>query len=594
MIKLEDLPTDVFVGTKLSVSGRKIQCDELRTEARITDPVTGEEKNELMEIPVQDTYCTIADDTVLVREIAGTWSDGAPSAGTSLTINASNCEVTGTPAPGSKVALLETDGTLHAFQAGQGTNSSTLVVGERIPAADCISYANLQTRRAIPLPFPEIPLPSSSGILKLSGGQIIFNLELEFRQTGHASFYLRVRDFSFELNLPKVYSLIYNPIGMISTEVPLGKFEIPITYGLGLDFTPTFSLEGEGWGPCEFSLNQKGGMVLEMELDFPKKFRISRCGYYRSLPSSKMLDTELNGELYYGFSWGPMLSCLEGLISVGPTVKAGMTARSRRSPTDTQFEPDWKTRNVYHACAPGKCYEGEFCISEGPIAVSVTILYHSITILKITKKKDYPPHGYFFHSLTYGDRSPNEHCWHRAYKLRVYADTKDKEHSPPQKAHITYSVIPDGRYEWVASDDTKEFQPAVIYVPAGRHTITGTIVSPADPSIKQTVTMDIDMPRNTAGTETRTLLFDIPTYEIKFDSNIGEPVQYMPPAIRIQPFYTPKAYITSYAPEVISGRVAFIGWNTEPDGSGTMYAPGSTVTVEKDMTLYAQWSFAQD
>ena len=34
----------------------------------------------------------------------------------------------------------------------------------------------------------------------------------------------------------------------------------------------------------------------------------------------------------------------------------------------------------------------------------------------------------------------------------------------------------------------------------------------------------------------------------------------------------------------------FIGWNTEPDGSGTAYAPDETIVLtELVTTLYAQW-----
>ncbi len=33
----------------------------------------------------------------------------------------------------------------------------------------------------------------------------------------------------------------------------------------------------------------------------------------------------------------------------------------------------------------------------------------------------------------------------------------------------------------------------------------------------------------------------------------------------------------------------FLCWNTEPDGSGTEYVPGQTITVTEDLTLYAEW-----
>ena len=33
----------------------------------------------------------------------------------------------------------------------------------------------------------------------------------------------------------------------------------------------------------------------------------------------------------------------------------------------------------------------------------------------------------------------------------------------------------------------------------------------------------------------------------------------------------------------------FVSWNTAPDGSGTEYAPGETITITEDITLYAGW-----
>lgn len=37
----------------------------------------------------------------------------------------------------------------------------------------------------------------------------------------------------------------------------------------------------------------------------------------------------------------------------------------------------------------------------------------------------------------------------------------------------------------------------------------------------------------------------------------------------------------------------FLGWNTSPDGSGTSYAAGGSITVSDDITLYAQWKDKQ-
>ena len=35
---------------------------------------------------------------------------------------------------------------------------------------------------------------------------------------------------------------------------------------------------------------------------------------------------------------------------------------------------------------------------------------------------------------------------------------------------------------------------------------------------------------------------------------------------------------------------SFIGWNSDPDGGGSTWAVGATLTVDQDLTLYAQWT----
>ena len=45
----------------------------------------------------------------------------------------------------------------------------------------------------------------------------------------------------------------------------------------------------------------------------------------------------------------------------------------------------------------------------------------------------------------------------------------------------------------------------------------------------------------------------------------------------------------TFAPAVLRDGYAFAGWNTAPDGSGTSYEAGATVTLEQDTQLYAVW-----
>ena len=45
-----------------------------------------------------------------------------------------------------------------------------------------------------------------------------------------------------------------------------------------------------------------------------------------------------------------------------------------------------------------------------------------------------------------------------------------------------------------------------------------------------------------------------------------------------------------YVNEDGQGTIEFLGWNTQPDGSGTAYRPEDTFTISEDVMLYAQWS----
>ena|GEM_PF-1621011 len=76
-----------------------------------------------------------------------------------------------------------------------------------------------------------------------------------------------------------------------------------------------------------------------------------------------------------------------------------------------------------------------------------------------------------------------------------------------------------------------------------------------------------------------------PTYAVDYDANGGSGSH-------------ADTGLTSGSDYVILGQPAtgitrdgytFKGWNTKADGSGTSYAPGDTITITEDLTLYAQW-----
>ena len=68
-----------------------------------------------------------------------------------------------------------------------------------------------------------------------------------------------------------------------------------------------------------------------------------------------------------------------------------------------------------------------------------------------------------------------------------------------------------------------------------------------------------------------------------------------PPADVSEYYFYNKAYTILDVPGAWShpNGATFLGWNTDPDGSGTDYAVSSTSAFTEDITLYAQWSLVR-
>ena len=80
------------------------------------------------------------------------------------------------------------------------------------------------------------------------------------------------------------------------------------------------------------------------------------------------------------------------------------------------------------------------------------------------------------------------------------------------------------------------------------------------------------------------------TVTLTFRDSLPGDASGIPDPISIVPSMSRNVRIPDTIPQK-SGRV-FTGWNTEKDGKGTYYAPGSVITLQGDMTLWAQWDIA--
>ena len=74
------------------------------------------------------------------------------------------------------------------------------------------------------------------------------------------------------------------------------------------------------------------------------------------------------------------------------------------------------------------------------------------------------------------------------------------------------------------------------------------------------------------------------TFDVSYDANGGTGTL---PAASI--VVSGSAVTVASGDGLTNNDSPFSGWNTEPDGSGTPYQPGDIITVEGDITLYAQW-----
>ena len=73
---------------------------------------------------------------------------------------------------------------------------------------------------------------------------------------------------------------------------------------------------------------------------------------------------------------------------------------------------------------------------------------------------------------------------------------------------------------------------------------------------------------------------------VSFDANGGTGTMDSQPFIKGFP---QSLHACTFTPPAPTNEMFFNGWNTEADGSGTAYAAGQSITLNENVTLYAQW-----
>lgn len=77
------------------------------------------------------------------------------------------------------------------------------------------------------------------------------------------------------------------------------------------------------------------------------------------------------------------------------------------------------------------------------------------------------------------------------------------------------------------------------------------------------------------------------SYIVTYHRNINPSASYQAPPVIIGSPHTILSYSATGLPYPSVG--VFLGWNTQPDGSGAFYSPGESIAFNADTDLYAQW-----
>ena len=581
---------DLALGPDYTLDGRKIRLS--RIPLQISSP--GGNNSQTVYVQLENTYYEIADDVILVHDAEGSRFNGRPTAGTKIGLG-SGLRVdpgSSTLAEGSKVLLLEKDGSLHAFYAGAGTDSSTLVARKNLYIMRCFNDMQFHTPNGgvdIPISFAGISFLDGSGYIQAGeDGALNTNIDVDsewdviwFGPIPIPVCYIYLRDCSLGITLPNLTIHMERYAGWFSVEVPLVEIVEPLAYGFAIDMSPTLSLEGTGEGDTILSVSAREGFNLTIT----DCAVVSGIGWNHTDPTFDLVDTDMEGDIYYGFSWGPALTWAE-VAGFGGFYKVGVVLDAAKSNND--FNPDDKEDLDWHVCGKDNCLEGSAFTRLGPFSANIVLINGmvSIPIISVTEPSDGDTFAEYYISKTFGDKSMSSLCPHKAWRLDVQVVDQAGDSVP--NVSVFYKDVPE-HYEAYSSATTDGNGHAALCTATGKIVVTAELANPDDPSHPFTVSQSIE---KKAAAESVILQLELSTKHVYFkNAASGEPTVW-PNDMSFIPMASKEVTLPDTVPE-LSGR-QFVSWNTAQDGSGDSYAPGVKLTLSENLTLWAQWQIAGD
>ena len=557
------------------------------------------------DLPLTESYISIMDDVVLIKADNNNWFSETStqlSLGSGCTVYPGN----NTLGENSRVLILGMDKKLYGYYAASGTAGNNLELGERMNVYRGLQSARIKANENEPNTHADIPwtiipvfdswvVHDSEGRLHKNSistgeGDMTLHIDAEFDMKWYIYPRLTINDFSLEVRLPNIETDIDNPYD-VGHETKLLDVSIDWECLIGVTQGLYFNSSGEGKGKTQFSGSAREGFYAKIYYDYTT-IVVESAGWKHTDPTFTLVESNLDGECYFGIEWSETLGVLAGVVEIGPAYKNGMVVSGEKS--EYHEYPGDPDKNIYwHECEDDECVNGSCFLRTGPFSIEMTLIhYWTHDLLPIWGPKDGEPFVYYFDTKTFGDKGLT-YCPHVGYRLNVTAQNQDGE--PLKGVNVSYKPVPEHYVdvktgETAASGKTNAAGKTVLYAKAGKdYYATASITSSVDPSI--TVTEERFF-RKSADVQDMNLTLQIPTKHIWFRNPSTGGTTDWPEDITYMPFYSEQVRLPSNVPQM-SGWY-FMGWNDKEDGTGKSYLPGQTITAKDDVTLWAKWQKAEN
>lgn len=437
-----------------------------------------------------------------------------------------------------------------------------------------LTAININASQEYNVPLDSIPLGTWGTLSMNMKGTLTVSLTGNFSWTRAEFAFSIVND----LHCPDTELNVDLPT--VTKDFPILTIPIIVTGVVNLEYNTSFRISGTATGGIRFDISICTGIEIggRMGLTGLNLFVNNKS----TMPKTDFRGFSIQGSVFVGFASGLSLSCFK-VFSVSAELETGLEVSGKLT-SGHYFDEKRK----YHACKDFQCIDGDLSYKMLGYSISVNAGVFNKGISG--KFRPTIPLTPFYYSGTYNDSAATT-CPHWGYRLFVHVT--DQNNTPLKDAEVSYK-IDDKQFESIKSGKTDAEGKAVIYLPAGTHTITVSAKDETGHTYQTTEEFEEKGydDNDKLIQEHLYVAIDMTRYTISFvDSDTsGSPAVGMPDAIYAYPDQK-TAKIPGVRPTK-TGRF-FRGWSTEPNPSKSEYLPEEPITVERDTTLYAVWAYKE-